>query len=100
MSSDETAPPVVVVATWNTRLWGRRRGHVQEVELTGTVRGAASHGYLTLTTPEGDPVPVERAHPKTTRPGGGGVVPPSARPVVSPRPPRRRIVPAPGSGGV
>lgn len=78
-----------MIATWNSHLWGRRSGHVQEVELTELVRGAASHGYLTLTTLEGDPVPVERA-PAKARPGQAQ--PPSSRPVTTPRPKRRRIV--------
>lgn len=81
--------PQVVVATWNTPLWGRRRGHTQEVELTDIVRGAAGHGYITLTTLDGAPVPVDRA-PAKARPGQPQ--PPSSRPVAAPRPKRSRIV--------
>jgi hypothetical protein len=95
MSADSNAEqPVTVVATWNVHLWGRRRGHVEEFDLTPMVEGAAANGYLTLATPDGDPVAVARVKPKPH----GAVTLPSARPVPKPRPPRRRLVTGKGGG--
>ncbi|MBA9005935.1 hypothetical protein [Thermomonospora cellulosilytica] len=68
--------PERVIATWQTNVLGQRRGHVEELDVTPAVLGAAADGKLSLATLDGEPVPI----PRVVRTSAARRVdPPSAR---------------------